>query len=293
MLISDFYYNKIINTNILKQNSVPLYLTFFEFPYYVLMNVITNRWIPCGIGIIYLYPLYKCFKDKAKIDDVTKKFTLLGTVCVIFASSSIIWNITILKNIFSFIQFPFRIYIIATNVFIISLTRILSKEKYKNMILISLVLFGLNLVYPFINIKQDNLTTDEVMYGEYLPIEYPSLDYSIKRENIIKSNCEINQKINKNVRTKIKYETSCENIELEIPIIYYKGYNVILNNKKINVEKSENGLIKIKTNEKKENIEIIYTGTNIYNITKYVSLISLIVIILLKLRYVICKKKKK
>lgn len=292
MITSDFYYNNITNTNILKQNSVPLYLTFFEFPYYAFMNVITNRWIPCGIGIIYLYPIYKCIKDKTKIDEVTKKFTLLGIICILFASLSIIWNITILKNIFSFIQFPFRIYIIGTSIFIIALTRTVSKEKYRKLIIISFLLFGLNLIYPFINIKQNNLTTDEIMYGEYLPIEYPSLDYSIKRENIIRSNCKIKYKIIKNVRTEIEYETLCENIELEIPIIYYKGYNVILNNKKMNIEKSENGLIKIQTNEKKGNIEIIYTGTSIYNVTKYISFTTIIIILSSKLRYVICKKKK-
>lgn len=277
MIDGNFYYNKITNTNILNYNAVPIYLIFLEIPYYIF----TNRWIPCGIGIIYFIFLIYYFKHKNKFDKQSKQFLYLGLFTLIFASKTFIWNIDIFKKIFSYIQFPFRVYILATNLFIISLSKIINKiETIKKITIFMFIMFLLNLFYPFINIKVNKLTEDEILYGEYLPVEYPSLDYSKKRKDKIISNCDINYEIIRNINTQIKYNTKCDQLNLEIPIIYYKGYHVTLNNKNIDINKSKNGLIELKTNKKEGNIEIYYEGTTIYKYTRYISIITIIILLI-------------
>ena len=153
------------------------------------------------------------------------------------------------------------------------------------------LMFVLNLFYPFINIKVDKLTDDEVLYGEYLPIEYPQIDYYDIRENKIMSNCNVKYDIVSSYKTYIDYTSQCDNLELELPLIYYKGYSLSINNEKIPIYKSQNGLIKINTTVQNGHIEIFYDGTIIYKVTKYVSIITFILIIIKYLRGVLYVKK--
>ncbi len=296
MLDGKFYYNGLIDTDILLNNSVPVFFTFLEVPYYMFLNIFTDKWIPCGIGIIYFILIIYYLRNKTKFDNIGKQFLFLGLLCILFASKTFIWRIDFFTKIFSYIQFPFRIYILATILFIIAFTRTFSFIKDRSIFLSKLtvfmfLMFVLNLFYPFINIKVDKLTDDEVLYGEYLPIEYPQIDYYDIRENKIMSNCNVKYDIVSSYKTYIDYTSQCDNLELELPLIYYKGYSLSINNEKIPIYKSQNGLIKINTTVQNGHIEIFYDGTIIYKVTKYVSIITFILIIIKYLRGVLYVKK--
>lgn len=281
ILNNKFYFNN-MSSNSLKSNSVPMLLLFPEIPYYTLLGQYTDKWIPCGIGIIYAWLTYYAIKNKTKINKIGKTFIVSGLICMLFASN-IIWNFGILNNIFSVIQFPFRIYILATNLFIFAFSIEFANKDLKfikRIFIISIILFSMNLIYPFINIKTKTLTKDEILYGEYLPIEYPSLDYQNERKNKIISTCNLKYNLNYRIKTIVEYETSCEKLNMELPIIYYKGYEVKINNDKVNIKKSKNGLIEINTEIKKGKMEIFYTGTKIYKVTKYISILGFIIIII-------------
>lgn len=293
MINNNFYYNEISNTDILIDNAVPIYLTFLEIPYYIFMNIFTSKWIPSGIGIIYLIFIIYYFKNKDKFDKISKQFMFLGIFCILFASKTFLWNLEIFKQIFSYIQFPFRIYILATNLFIISFSRIFKNIEIKKLTIFMFIMFIFNLFYPFINVKVNKLTNDEILYGEYLPIEYPNLNYSNNRKDKIISNCNIKYEIKRNIKTNILYSSNCDALLLEIPIIYYKGYQVKINDKIIDINKSENGLIEISTNIKKGNIEILYNGTTVYKVTKYISLITIIIVFIKEIRGFFYDKKTK
>jgi len=277
----DFYYNN-IDTNIISNNTIPIYLSFLELPYYTLMGNDINRWIPPGIGIIYLYLCIYSLKNIKKLTKISKIFIITSIITLLFSTKIPIWNIGIISKLFSVIQFPFRIYILSTTLFIFSFVFVfntLNKKQFKLLLTLSIIMFSLNIFYPFINIKTKSLQEDEIMYGEYLPIEYPELDYHKDRKDKIISDCNINYDIKRDYITTISYESECNENNLEIPIIYYKGYVAKNDNKKIAVKKSENGLIEINTTEKEGIIEIIYEGTKIYNITKIISIISIIIFI--------------
>lgn len=294
MLTNDFYFNKLVTDNIIVQNTVPILFLLLEFPYYIFMGVGIDRWIPCGIGIIYLYPIIYLFKSKFKINQRLKFFLYSGIITLLFVTNTFLWKIEIIRNIFSFIQFPFRIYILSTVLFIFALSVILenaTKKTLKKIFVFSIVMFSLNLFYPFINIKKNILSDDEIMYGEYLPIEYPKLNYHEERKNIIISNCDVDYNIVNNIETIIKYESNCDYLKMELPLIYYKGYDVKINNQKTRTDKSENGLILLNTNQKSGIIKINYHGTLIYNITKYISIFTIIIIIIKKLKDVYYGKK--
>ena len=79
------------------------------------------------------------------------------------------------------------------------------------------------------------------------------------------------------------------NKELELPVTYYKGYKAYSNNHELEIEKSKNGLIQIQNSENLKNVKVIYKGTIIQKITKYISLVFYIGLI----GYIIKKKYMK
>lgn len=276
MISGPFYYS--VQKNTLIENSVPILFLFLEFPYYSLMTNI-GRWIPSGIGIIYLYLCVYYIKNKSKFNKENKMYLIGGFICILF-STKLLWYIPFFNKIFSIIQFPFRIYILATTLFIICFCDVI-KISIKKIFIISLLFFSINLFYPFINTKISSLSNDEIMYGEYLPLEYPKLNYSSERLDKIESSCPIKYKIKYGQRIEIKFNSNCEENTIELPIIYYKGYSVKINDLNIDYSISNNGLIKIKTNEKNGIIKVYYEGTKIYNITKYITLISTIGLVII------------
>ena len=276
MISGTFYYDNKIFKPI--ENTVPLICLIPEIPYYSVMGHEIQRWLPCGVGIIYLYFLIIKIKDKIMLNEFNKKLLICGIVCLLF-STKLFWYIPFMNKIFSIIQFPYRIYLLETVLFIFCFSEVYKNMNAKKIFITCLLLFTLNLFYPFINIKTSKLIDNEIMEGEYLPIEYPDLYYSKEHEDEIISECRIKYEIEHGYNTKITYESKCEENNVKLPIIYYKGYVVTVNNKKVPVNKSDIGTLQIKLEEKEGTINIKYKGTIIYNASKYSSLISLIGVI--------------
>lgn len=276
MISGSFYYDNKIFT--LMENTVPLLCLIPELPYYSVMGHEIERWIPCGVGIIYLYFFIIKIKDKIIINEFNHKLLICGIICLLF-STKLFWYIPFMNRIFSVIQFPYRIYILETVLFIFCFTEVYKNMNVKKIFIVCILLFSLNLFFPFMNIKTSKLTDDEIMHGEYLPIEYPDLYYSKENENKIISDCKIKYEIEHDYNTKITYKSKCEN-DIKLPITYYKGYSVTVNDKEVPVYKSNIGTIQIELEEKEGIINIKYKGTMIYNATKYISLISFIGVII-------------
>ena len=271
MISGTFYYDNKIFT--LMENTVPLICLIPELPYYSVMGHEIERWLPCGVGIIYLYFLIIQIKNKLKLNEFNKKLLICGIICLIF-STKLFWYIPFMNKIFSIIQFPYRIYILETTLFIFCFTEVYKNMNIKRLFTICILLFSLNLFYPFMNIKTSKLTDNEIMHGEYLPIEYPDLNYSKEHIDEVKGTCEIKYEIERGLNTRIKYKSKCKNNVVELPIIYYKGYEVTVNELEVNNFKNDIGTISVLLEEKEGTILVRYKGTMIYNATKYISLIS-------------------
>lgn len=277
MLSGTFYYDNKIFT--LMENTVPLICLIPELPYYSVMGQEIERWLPCGVGIIYLYFLIIQIKDKLDLNEFNKKLFICGILCLLF-STKLFWYIPIMNKLFSVIQFPYRIYILETSLFIFCFTEVYKNMNIKRIFTICILLFSLNLFYPFMNIKTSKLTDNEIMHGEYLPIEYPDINYSKDHIDEVTGACDIKYEIEHGLSTRITYKSKCENNVVELPIIYYKGYEVTVNDKEVPVSKSDIGTISVLLKEKEGTILVRYKGTVIYNATKYISLISLIGVII-------------
>lgn len=78
-----------------------------------------------------------------------------------------------------------------------------------------------------------------------------------------------------------------EETVLELPYIYYPGYEIKINNENVKSFESENGFLAITINKIEDaNINVKYRGTLLMGISKIISIITFISIII----YLYCKK---
>ena len=85
----------------------------------------------------------------------------------------------------------------------------------------------------------------------------------------------------KNSELNANVVTNSQNVVLEIPYIYYKGYTIKIDNNKSNYDISDNGFIKINIADiGQHKIYVKYTGTIIYNISDLIAIIVLVICII-------------
>ena len=248
------------------QNVIPIYFIFLDVPY----NIITNYYI-AGVGVIYYVALVKYFKI-IKSNKFLFTIMFLGVIATIFVSIKLIWKIDLFYKIFSVIQFPWRFYICSTVFFIIGFSVIFKYIKFNDFIKLSLiyvcVIFIFNSFVFSINAYFNKPLIDEVMVGEYLPkgFNFKTFeDYKNKDISYSRSSNVLSVEVLKNVDS------------VELPLVYYRGYKAC-GDVCYETFKTENGLLGVKTQDVKE-FEVWYSGTKIYNVTKYISLLGVCVLI--------------
>lgn len=122
---------------------------------------------------------------------------------------------------------------------------------------------------------------------EYLPVKIPSIEYLIERGDSVKSD---HSNISNLERDKavITFHTETNRTDnLELPLIYYKGYMAKLNGENISVSESENGLVQIPVN-KSGDIKVYYGGTIIQKLSWIITLLSILSLCV----YIFLSKKK-
>ncbi|WP_029903172.1 hypothetical protein [Prevotella sp. 10(H)] len=112
---------------------------------------------------------------------------------------------------------------------------------------------------------------------EYLPVKVPSVGYLVERGDSIKSNKgEVN--ISNFQRDKgtltFKIEQTAD-AELELPLIYYKGYTAKLDGTDLSVSESDDGLVQIYADKPGE-VKVYYGGTFTQKASWIVTLISIV-----------------
>lgn len=259
--IIKYKFSILVNSKIF-ENIIPIYLLFFDLP----INSF-HEYYPAGIGLIYYMQLINIFKSENKFISTLIK---LGVFCTIVTSISLIWKINIFYKIFNVIQFPWRMYMFSTIFFIISLSMILKNKKHIKICLIyTIIIFIANATLISLNVYIKKPLDNEIMLGEYLPEKF-KLNYINEYKN---NNIKVTR--NNNI---LNIEILNQTDNIEVPLIYYEGY-IACNEKCYEVYETEKGLVGIKTNKEINNINIWYKGTNIYNITKYISVIGIIPLI--------------
>lgn len=250
------------------ENIVPLVGLFIDYP----LSKVFKVYLPAGIGLMYYVYMIKMIKQSKK-DKFMLTITIMGIVAIILCSVKLLWKIGIIYKLLNIIQFPWRLYMFATIFLIISFSVMLKDVKInKNMkiyLVYTIVIFIINVIIISFKFTIISPLSTEIMFGEYMPKNaetmaiqnYNAKDITYERDNNI---------MNVNVIKNREY--------VEIPLLYYKGYKAC-NDKCYEVFKTESGLVGVKTNNEKTNLKVWYNGTKIYNITKYISISGVLLLI--------------
>jgi|GEM_PF-2224328 len=243
-------------------------------------------------------------KENGDKNNVIKYSTLLF-ITILMMVTPLIWNKI---GVLDVIQFPWRL--LTFSVLFISiisgyiLKSILTKENEYAFLLFVL---GFSFIFIYlagteirlakklnseVNFENQILTEKDDYWSIASSLGY-SYDYLPKQldEEILKSrgtdiivldgNASITSLDKKNSILNANVVTSSQNVVLELPLIYYKGYTIKIDNTKVDYNISDNGFIKIYiSNIGEHKIYLKYTGTIIYNICDIAAIVVLLIYII-------------
>ena len=143
MLSQKFYYSNTSNIDefVLSDRTVPIYLLFIGLPN--LRKVLLKKyWVPSGIGIVFIYIIYKKLKHKEIKDKFINQSVMISIITLLLTTIIPFWKLNIIKKILFPVQFPWRLYMIPTILLTISGSIILSKtnkiKTIRNVFIISM-----------------------------------------------------------------------------------------------------------------------------------------------------------
>ncbi|MDR2122408.1 MAG: hypothetical protein LBP34_04700 [Flavobacteriaceae bacterium] len=200
----------------------------------------------------------------------------------------------------NFICFPWRLYEFATYFFSIAggyySYRLFRSYKHRIFAILFIVAITLISLYTasfatkadfkaYNPYKYEKLADRFYSTGalEYVPHKVPSIKYMDARgdsiglrykETLVSNFSRSKGSISFDVDTRGKKES------IELPLFYYKGYHAEIDGEKIPLKESKNGLLELTDVDHSGKIKILFSGTPIQRISPYVSLISLLVLII-------------
>ena len=265
-----------------------------------------DDWFPGGvgisiIGIVLLGMLAQRQEATQRQKNVAWIGVIISFVVLIMTSHLFPWHF-VLKYIpiFARLQFPWRLLMIATSFLTLAFALFYSLSSQIGKILGIIIVawsvwLGVQAEYETINYydpilvdplaRTDTLSnsiTDRhytVGNGEYIPLETDN-DLMIERENQYFVNQDIDY-VASQVGTTITIEFSGQtqpDLEIEVPLLYYKGYGAKLNDESLEVGSGDNGVVRVIVRDivGEGMIVVSYEGTILQKVTLVVSICSLI-----------------
>lgn len=269
--------------------AVPIWCIFFEIP----TSTFIIPWIPPGIGVSFLILCYIYIKKYNKENKLLNFCFISGILLLLSTTEVFPWKI--FGHILAPLQFPWRLYFLVIVLFSLGSGILFNKFfKLENKIFKIILIFSIIpvIIIGICNFKYKKVESVDKYYesfGEYLPAKFEK-EYAISKGDTISSEkpADINF-IRNNSKLIITIENSDEYNELELPLIYYKGYQAIMGDNRLEVFETENGLVGLKLeNITSGDISVKYGGTLIQKISKIVSLAGGLILVF----YLIIKKKK-
>ena len=251
-----------------------------------------------GFSLIFLLPIRFFIKKFKKIDKDLLKFadilTILGIIAWISTTAIFPWKL--LNNYVEFIQFPWRLLIIAT-IFLcfancVYIKILLDNKKEKILKYAYIIIFGISFImitaysiqYGIRKLQYNEFTPNEIGGGEYLPAK--TKEFDIVDAPSISNNADIEIELDKKGTTatvKYKYNSAKDSF-IEIPLFYYLGYGA----EGANIERGDNGLIRLTNLKESGTIKVSYKMTTVQKASHIVSFITLIGLT----GYIIIERKK-
>ena len=265
----------------------------------------SKYYIPSGIGIVISLVLIIFIMNFKNTRKDTKFIFILSFVGLLMTTNLFPWKI--LERYLSIFQFPWRLLTVVTTLLVFGTGFLINdiginKIGFKKIcVFIALLAFSTGITYFSLSeepYKMNSLFNIEkvisISWAEYLPIECPSNYILYDNTYIIKTNelkinsdrkFEYNILFDKRNKYIIDFhDNKFKNNFVELPIIYYKGYKVKINGKYQKSFKTESGLLGIYLNEEFGKIVVSYDGTFIQKISRIISILSLIGLLIIKLK---------
>ncbi len=305
MLSNTFYYST--EPNITGQTKLGLnkicwgFLSGFIYP---------ENTTKIGVGLLLIVGicLRLFIRKKTPYLKVADVCVILGLLLILMMSVFFPWG----RLPLGFIQFPSRFYLFVSLFFAMAggyyLALLLkTKKQYiiagSLIVLLTLVVIVRNNDYYMTKQTAAGLYKSELVseipsvdngYNlgglEYIPVKVPSYRYIHQRGDSVKTlSGEVAvSNLKRNGRVLSFDISSAEMTELELPLLYYKGYRAVLNDKTVSLSESPAGLIQISPQET-GNIQVYYAGTTMQKISWYVTLLSALAFCI----YIFVSRKKK
>lgn len=282
MISGTFIFNNLDETSKLLERSLPIWSIFIEFPNHVL----TNFWIPTGIGISFLILIYYFIKNYKNSSHFTKICFVLGIILLVCSTNLFPWDL--FKGFLSPIQFPWRLYFLVILLLSVGGGLLFKEIKvdlnktFRNLFIISLVPV---LVVGILNFFEPNIKEVgdyEVSFAEYMP-ENADKNYILNRGDVITTTYPLDYELERTgLKLEIEFNNNKEENNLELPLLYYKGYKANLNGEVVDTYKTSNGLVGINISRiESGTIDVYYDGTTIQFISRIISFITLLGILII------------
>lgn len=286
----DFYIYSYSSIGTLTERAVPFYKSILELP---LKN---DKWIPLGIGIIFVYISYLKFKNynKENIKRFENKIFIIGLILLFMSTNLFPWFI--FNNIPLSIQFPWRLYAFSTT-FLTIVGSIVLVNKYNKKINDLKKYLVLIMLIPLLYCTSQYLSQDKI-YDNYLgePMYalglYDYLPKEIDPNNLANI---INKDYNLDIDKKDDYliinykKDDNKDKFIEVPYLYYLGYKAEYKNKELEVFKTTNGLVGVKNNNiNNGKIKVFYEHTFITKLSLALSMVGVLsfVMLLIKSKFI-------
>ena len=252
-----------------------------------------------GYSIILLLPIRffiksKDIKDK-KILRCADTLFILGIIAWLSTTSLFPWKV--FGKALEFMQFPWRLLIVATTFIIFALIIYFGYLKdnkkisrYSSIVIIVLsslacLLYTYQYGYKNYHYKMHNENT--IGGGEYLPtgVNFDTLFINGNKAVTSDNNIKITKYDKKGTSVTIKYENNVDDAYIEIPLFNYLGYEA----RGAKIENGTNSFIRLYPDSKEGTISVKYSGTKLTKISYIVSSITLVGLV----TYIVIERKKK
>lgn len=249
-----------------------------------------------GIGVIITFTiLLRAFIFKDETTSKSDLFLVIGLICLLIISPLYPWRVFPFSLI-GFIQFSWRFYSITTLLLCVAgavyYFKALQTDKRRFLVGIPILLI-LNILLisnsgqVFTNERPvfDQFSREGHHFGlmgaEYMPASIPNVNsFFQERANdsirSVKNHTETSN-LKRASRILLFDAKTASTDQLELPLVYYKGYQAEVNNKPTEVNQSKYGLVEIPITESGE-VKVYFAGTTIQNISPYISLLAILLL---------------
>lgn len=228
---------------------------------------------------------------KTKLLRFADVMVIVGLVYIFMTSVLFPWQYFPF-TLLDFIQFPWRLLEFSCFFFAVAggyyLSLALSNTKR---ILAALAIIVFTTSFMIVNdaelfkaVRWNNLnakpTIDNYYFlagREYIPDAVPTVEYLAERGDTIiaQQQSEISNFSREKNTTSFSIKLNSKEDIVELPLIYYKGYAAYQDNNKLQVTESKNGLVEVNLHSS-GHIKVFYEGTVIQTIGFYLSILSII-----------------